>query len=116
MVSSGYDIIQLPMILPFCLIVLPLCLRSLLAPLPDSITATQPFSSQLGSSDILKFAVSSHYKTTNCSSLRKLPSRTSASKLCILLLLTGDVALNPGPTTFAFTNARSIRNTGPAIV
>ena len=32
-----------------------------------------------------------------------------------LVLLSGDVALNPGPMKFGFTNCRSIRNKGPTL-
>jgi len=38
------------------------------------------------------------------------PTIANCSKLFTLLLLSGDVALNPGPINFGFTNCRSIRN------
>ena len=34
-------------------------------------------------------------------------------KNLLLLLLCGDVAVNPGPTNFGFVNCRSIHNKGP---
>ena len=33
----------------------------------------------------------------------------------MLLLLSGDISLNPGPTRLAFVNSRSMRNKGPLI-
>ena len=38
------------------------------------------------------------------------PRSANFSQLVTLLLLSGDIALNPGPINFAFTNCRSIRN------
>ena len=36
-------------------------------------------------------------------------------KCLLILLLSGDIALNPGPINFGFVNCRSIRNKGPLI-
>ena len=36
-------------------------------------------------------------------------------KQLALVLLSGDVALNPGPMKFGFANCRSIRNKGPTL-
>ena len=33
----------------------------------------------------------------------------------VLVLLSGDVVLNPGPVKFGFTNCQSIRNNGPTL-
>ena len=35
--------------------------------------------------------------------------------LSILLLLCGDISLNPGPISFGVVNCRSVRNKGPSI-
>ena len=36
--------------------------------------------------------------------------------LSILLLLCGDISLNPGPISFGVVNCRSVRNKGPSIL
>ena len=46
---------------------------------------------------------------------KKFPSHVSHKHLSLLLLLSGDISLNPGPTTLAFVNSRSMRNKGPLI-
>ena len=45
----------------------------------------------------------------------KFPAYARVKCLLILLLLSGDIALNPGPVNFGFVNCRSIRNKGPLI-
>ena len=40
------------------------------------------------------------------------PNKTNVL-IVLLLLLSGDVELNPGPVNFGFTNCRSLRNKGP---
>ena len=42
-------------------------------------------------------------------------SQGYVSHLPSLLLLAGDIEINPGPVNFGFVNCRSIRNKGPAI-
>ena len=44
------------------------------------------------------------------------PPTSNFSQLFTLLILSGDIALNPGPVKFAFTNSRSIRNKHATIV
>ena len=48
-------------------------------------------------------------------SSNKFPAYVNAKCLLILLLLSGDIALNPGPINFGFVNCHSIRNKGPLI-
>ena len=45
----------------------------------------------------------------------KFPAYARVKCLLILLLLSGDIALNPGPVNFGFVNCCSIRNKGPLI-
>ena len=45
----------------------------------------------------------------------KFPAHANVKCLPILLLLSGDIALNPGPINFGFVNCCSIRNKGPLI-
>ena len=45
----------------------------------------------------------------------KFPPHANVKCLLILLLLSGDIALNPGPINFGFVNCRSTRNKGPLI-
>ncbi len=104
---------QLPIFLFFTLLLLPLYIRSLSSFYPNSITATQPFNSNLEPSDLIKISFSFHLRRSY-SSLR-FPIKTNVTKLCLLLLLAGDVSINPGPSNFAFTNIRSLRNKGDAI-
>ena len=46
-------------------------------------------------------------------SSNNFPAHANVKCLLILLLLSGDIALNPGPINFGFVNYRSIRNKGP---
>ena len=46
---------------------------------------------------------------------KQVPPQLKLKNLLLLLLLCGDVALNPGPTNFGFVNCRSIRNKGPLL-
>ena len=43
------------------------------------------------------------------------PDSVYTFQLSIVLLLAGDIEINPGPVNFGFGNCRSIRNKGPAI-
>ena len=57
-----------------------------------------------------------HHFTANVGRT-SFPANVSSSKLAIILLLAGDIALNPGPDSvsqfnFGFLNARSVRNKG----
>ena len=45
----------------------------------------------------------------------KIPAHANVKCLLILLLLSGDIALNPGPINFGFVNCCAIRNKGPLI-
>ena len=45
----------------------------------------------------------------------KFPAHANVKCLLILLLLSGDIALNPGPINFGFVNCRPIWNKGPLI-
>ena len=47
--------------------------------------------------------------------VRHFPCSTNFRGLSILLLLCGDISLNPGPITFGLVNCRSVRNKGPGI-
>ena len=46
---------------------------------------------------------------------KQVPPQLKLKNLLLLLLLCGDVAVNPGPTNFGFVNCRSIRNKGPLL-
>ena len=46
---------------------------------------------------------------------KQVPEQLKLKNLLLLLLLCGDVAVNPGPTNFGFINCRSIRNKGPLL-
>ena len=46
---------------------------------------------------------------------KQVPPQLKLKNLFLLLLLCGDVAVNPGPTNFEFVNCRSIRNKGPLL-
>ena len=46
---------------------------------------------------------------------KQIPPQLKLKNLLLLLLLCGDVAINPGPTNFGFVNCRSIRNKGPLL-
>ena len=43
---------------------------------------------------------------------KQVPPKLKLKNLLLLLLLRGDVAVNPGPTNFGFVNCRSMRNKG----
>ena len=45
--------------------------------------------------------------------LKQFPLQLKLKNLLLLLLLCGDVTVNPGPTNFVFVNCRSTRNKGP---
>ena len=46
---------------------------------------------------------------------RKFPTLVNRRDLWLILLLGGEVSLNPGPLTLGVLNARSIRNKGPLL-
>ena len=46
---------------------------------------------------------------------RKCSNSVNGRGLMLLLLLTGDVSLNPGPLTLGVVNTRSVRNNGPLL-
>ena len=46
---------------------------------------------------------------------KQVPPQLKLKNLLLLLLLCGDVAVNPGPTNFGFVNCRSIRNKSPLL-
>ena len=46
---------------------------------------------------------------------KQVPPQLKLKNLLLLLLLCGDVAVNPGPTNFGFVNCRSIRHKGPLL-
>ena len=46
---------------------------------------------------------------------KQVPPQLKLKNLLLLLLLCGDVAVNPGPTNFGFVNCRSIHNKGPLL-
>ena len=48
-------------------------------------------------------------------SCRKVATMVNRRGLLLLLLLGGDMSLNPGPLTLGVFNARSIRNKGPLL-
>ena len=48
-------------------------------------------------------------------SCQKFSTRVNRRGLLLLLLLGGDVSLNPGPLTLGVLNARSVRNKGPLL-
>ena len=49
------------------------------------------------------------------SSCHGFPPSVKQSGLMLLLLMCGDVAMNPGPVMLGLVNARSIRNKGPLL-
>ena len=49
------------------------------------------------------------------SSCRKFSNLVNGRGLMLLLLLSGDVSLNPGPLTLVLVNTRSVRNKGPLL-
>ena len=46
---------------------------------------------------------------------RCFPSSVKSRSLCVLLLLCGDISLNPGHIVMGVANCRSVRNKGPMI-
>ena len=46
---------------------------------------------------------------------KQAPPQLKLKNLLLLLLLCGDVAVNPGLTNFGFVNCRSIHNKGPLL-
>ena len=46
---------------------------------------------------------------------RCFPSSVKSRSLCVLLLLCGDISLNPGPIVMGVANCRSVRNKAPMI-
>ena len=60
---------------------------------------------------MLRIAKSYSYGST----CHVFPSTVKQSGLMLLILMCGDVAMNPGPTMLGLVNARSIQNKGPLI-
>ena len=50
-----------------------------------------------------------------CRNVHHFPYLTKFRGLSVLLLLCGDISLNPGPISFGVVNCRSVRNKGPSI-
>ena len=50
-----------------------------------------------------------------CRNVKKFPTTTNFRGFSVLLLLCGDISLNPGPVSFGVINCRSVRNKGPTI-
>ena len=51
-----------------------------------------------------------------CRNVQNFPTTTKFRGISVLLLLCGDISLNPGPVPFGEINCQSIRNKGPTIV
>ena len=49
-------------------------------------------------------------------SCRKFSNSVNGRGLMLLLLLSGDVSLSPGPLTLGVVNTRSVRNKGPSLL
>ena len=47
--------------------------------------------------------------------VKNFPSTTKFRGISVLLLLCGDILLNPGPVSFGVIHCRSFRNKGPTI-
>ena len=56
------------------------------------------------------FRLASFGTNTRC-----FPSSVKSRSLCVLLLLCGNISLNPGPIVMGVANCRSVRNKGPMI-
>ena len=52
---------------------------------------------------------------TFCQNLDRLSSNINMRNLAALLLLCGDISLNPGPINLGLANCRSVRNKGPML-
>ena len=56
------------------------------------------------------------FRQASCSkNVHHFPCLTKFRGLSVLLLLCGDISLNPGPISFGVVNCRSVRNKGPSI-
>ena len=56
------------------------------------------------------------FRQASCSrNVHHFPCSTKFRGLSILLLLCGDISLNPDPISFGVVNCRSVRNKGPSI-
>ena len=55
------------------------------------------------------------HKHCYLSNSTQVPPQLKLKNLLLLLLLCGDVTVNPGPTNFGFINCRSICNKGPLL-
>ena len=56
------------------------------------------------------------FRQASCSrNVHHFPCLTKFRGLSVLLLLCGDISLNPGPISFGIVNCRSVRNKGPII-
>ena len=50
-----------------------------------------------------------------CRNAKNVPTTTKFRCISVLLLLCGDISLNPGPVSLGVINCRSVRNKGPTI-
>ena len=50
-----------------------------------------------------------------CSNVKNFPTTTRFRGVSVLLLLCGDISLNPGPISLGVINCRAVRNKGPSI-
>ena len=56
------------------------------------------------------------FRQASCSrNVHHFPCQTKFRGLSVLLLLCGDISLNPGPISFGVVNCQSVRNKGPSI-
>ena len=56
------------------------------------------------------------FRQASCSrNVHQFPCLTKFRGLSVLLLLCGDISLNPGPISFGVVNCQSVRNKGPSI-
>ena len=60
---------------------------------------------------MLRIAKNYSYSSTS----HVFPPTIKQSRLMLLILMCGDVAINPGPAMLGLVNARSIRNKGPLL-
>ena len=56
------------------------------------------------------------FRQANCRcNVKNIPTIAKFRGISIILLLCGDISLNPGPVSFGVINCRSVRNKGPTI-
>ena len=54
-------------------------------------------------------------QATCCHNVKNIPTAAKFRGIFVLLLLCGDISLNPGPVSFGVINCRSVRNKCPTI-